>query len=441
MTNIELTNLKNQITHLVYKYGEIKLAKSIFVEGKSLIPATQKCLSSDEFVFMTKAILDGWLTAGKFNKLFESRLCSFVKTKHCLTVNSGSSANLVAFSTLTSPQLEERAIKKGDEVITVAAGFPTTINPIIQNGAIPVFVDIDPDTLNINIEDLEKAVNRKTKCIFLAHTLGNPFNVNVIRKLCSSHGLWLIEDCCDALGSKVDNKMVGTFGDLSTFSFYPAHHITTGEGGAIMTDNPLLHKIAMSIRDWGRDCYCPPGVDNTCGKRFNWTAAQIGGSLPNFYDHKYIYSNMGYNLKFTDIQAACGLSQISKLESFVTKRKLNFNLLEEGLSDLNNFFTVTKSLPESEPSWFGFPLTLDPKVPRYDLISYLEKNKIQTRTLFCGNVTRQPYMRHHEFKVFQSLANTDKVMNNTFWIGCHPNIDDRQIEYIVRKFKHFFQNL
>jgi CDP-6-deoxy-D-xylo-4-hexulose-3-dehydrase len=387
---------------------------------------------------MVEASLYGWLTTGRFNEQFEKKLANFLGIKCLLTVNSGSSANLIAFSTLTSPKLKERAIQKGDEVISVAAGFPTTVNPIVQFGAIPVFVDVKIPTYNIDENLVEAAITKKTKAVMLAHTLGNPFNVKKIKEICEKYNLWLIEDSCDALGSKFDNQNVGTFGDLATLSFYPAHHITMGEGGAVFTNSKKLERIAESFRDWGRDCYCEPGKDNTCNKRFGWQL----GDLPFGYDHKYTYSHLGYNMKITDMQAACGLAQLDRLESFIKKRKENFNFLYMNLKDLEEFLILPEPEKNSDPSWFGFPLSLrkNSKFNRNELIKYLTDNKIGTRLLFSGNLIKQPYMKDVRFKVEGELKNTDFVMENTFWLGLYPGLSLKHLEYVVNKFLNYFKN-
>jgi CDP-6-deoxy-D-xylo-4-hexulose-3-dehydrase len=375
---------------------------------------------------MVEASLDGWLTTGRFNAAFEERLAKFIGIKYLLTVNSGSSANLIAFSALTSSRLGDRAIKPGDEVIGVAAGFPTTVNPILQFGAVPVFVDVQIPTYNIDTTKVEAAITPRTKAIMLAHTLGNPYNLTEITSLCRKYGLWLIEDCCDALGSTYNGQMVGTFGDIGTLSFYPAHHITMGEGGAVFTNNPELKQIAESFRDWGRDCYCPPGKDNTCGKRFCWKL----GDLPEGYDHKYTYSHLGYNLKITDMQAACGLAQLEKAPGFIEQRKLNFGYLRERLADCEEFLILPEATDGADPSWFGFPITLRPNAPvsRLELLTYLDQEKIGTRLLFAGNLTRQPYMQGRNFRVSGELSNTDVVMNDTFWIGVQPALTEAMLE-------------
>jgi len=387
---------------------------------------------------MVEASLDGWLTTGRFNDEFQRKLSSFLGVKCLLTVNSGSSANLVAFSTLTSTKLGEKAIRQGDEVITVAASFPTTVNPILQLGAIPVFLDIKMPTYNIDENLVEEAITSKTKAIMIAHTLGNPFNVKKIKEICIKNNLWLIEDTCDALGSKYDNKLVGTYGDLATLSFYPAHHITMGEGGAVFTNSIKLKRIAESFRDWGRDCYCEPGKDNTCNKRFGWKL----GDLPFGYDHKYTYSHLGYNMKITDMQAACGLAQLDRLDGFIKKRKENFNFLYKNLKDLEDFLILPEPEKNSDPSWFGFPLTLkkNSKYNRNDLVRYLNQSKIGTRLLFSGNLTKQPYMKNVNFKVHGNLTNTDLVMNYTFWIGLYPGLSLNHLEYSINKLKDYFKD-
>ena len=384
---------------------------------------------------MVEASLDGWLTTGRFNAEFEKKLAAYIGVKHLITVNSGSSANLVAFNTLTSPKLGERAIKKGDEVIGVAAGFPTTVNPILQFGAVPVFVDVDQFTYNIDASKIEAAISCKTKAIMLAHSLGNPFNLDVVTALCKKYDLWLLEDCCDALGSTYRGQMVGTFGDIATLSFYPAHHITMGEGGAVFTNNQKLITIAESFRDWGRDCYCQPGKDNTCGKRF----CQKLGNLPPGYDHKYIYSHLGYNLKITDMQAACGVAQLEKASQFIQTRKDNFAFLKERLKDCEEFVHLPVATEHSDPSWFGFPITLKESSPvsRLDLLTYLNQNKIGTRLLFAGNLTRQPYMAGANYRVSGELTNTDNVMHNTFWLGVQPALTREMLEFAASKIARF----
>ncbi len=431
MQNSRTQALREQIATLVDEYASIALAPPPFLPGASVVPPSGKLLDAAEIKMMVEASLDGWLTTGRFNAEFEKKLAAFIGVKHLITVNSGSSANLVAFSTLTSPKLGTRAIQRGDEVIGVAAGFPTTVNPIIQFGAVPVFVDVDRLTHNIDASKIEAAITPKTKAIMLAHSLGNPFNLDVVTALCKKHGLWLVEDCCDALGSTYRGQIVGTFGDIATLSFYPAHHITMGEGGAVFTNNDELKTIAESFRDWGRDCYCPPGKDNTCGKRFCWKL----GSLPEGYDHKYTYGHLGYNLKITDMQAACGLAQLDKAAAFIQARKDNFAFLKERLADCEEFLHLPQATEHSDPSWFGFPITLKESCPvtRLDLLTYLDQNKVGTRLLFAGNLTRQPYMQGQNYRVSGELTNTDNVMNNTFWIGVQPALSREMLEYTARK--------
>ena len=427
--------IRAEISKLVQEYADLAFAEKEFRAGITAIPAAGKVIDGAEIKNMVEASLDGWLTTGRFNDSFEKRLAKFLGVKYLITVNSGSSANLIAFNTLTSPKLGARAIKPGDEVIGVAAGFPTTVNPIIQFGAIPVFVDVELGTYNIDVTRLEEAITPKTKAIMLAHTLGNPFNLDVVTALCKKHNLWLIEDCCDALGSTYNGQLVGTFGDIATLSFYPAHHITMGEGGAVFTNSGKLKKIAESFRDWGRDCYCAPGQDNTCNNRFCWTAKKLGGSLPDGYDHKYTYSHAGYNLKITDMQAACGLAQLDKLNDFVAQRKANFAYLKDQLSDLEDVLILPEATSNSDPSWFGFPITLRPEsgVSRVDLLHHLDEHKIGTRLLFGGNLLRQPYMAGRKFRVSRELTKTDIVMNNTFWIGLQPALTEEMLNYVASK--------
>lgn len=427
MLRDDLLLMRQQIGTLVEQYAQLSLAPEAFVPGVTAVPPSGKLLGSEELRLMVEASLDGWLTAGRFNTEFEQRLGSYLGVKHVLTVNSGSSANLVAFSTLTSPRLGDRAIRHGDEVIGVAAGFPTTVNPILQFGAVPVFVDIDIPTYNIDPALIEAAIGPRTKAIMLAHTLGNPFNVEVITALCRKYGLWLIEDCCDALGSTYGDRKVGTFGDIGTLSFYPAHHITMGEGGAVFTNHDELKVIAESFRDWGRDCYCGPGKDNTCGKRF----CQRLGTLPPGYDHKYTYSHLGYNLKITDMQAACGLAQLSKVEQFVHQRRAHFAALHKRLKSCEEFLILPQATDGSDPSWFGFPITLRENAPasRTDLLTYLDQQKVGTRLLFAGNLTRQPYMQGRNYRVSGDLSRSDVAMNRTFWIGVQPALGQDQIDW------------
>ena len=405
-----------------------------FVPGVTPVPVSGKVIGKEEIKNMIEASLDGWLTTGRFNKLFEKKIADAVGAKIAITVNSGSSANLVAFMTLTSPKLGERAIKPGDEVITVAAGFPTTVNPSIQFGAVPVFVDIDIPTYNINIDKVENAITKKTKAIMIAHSLGNPFNLKKIREICDKNNLWLVQDTCDALGSKFDNNKVGFYGDIGTLSFYPAHHITMGEGGAVYTNSMKLKRIAESFRDWGRDCYCEPGKDNTCKKRFDWKL----GDLPHGYDHKYIYSHCGYNLKITDMQAACGVAQIDKLESFINKRNSNFDYLKKNLLDSKDKFILPEATENSTPSWFGFLLTIrDNQIDRNKITQFLNEKKIGTRLLFSGNLIKQPYMKDKIFKIGSELKNTEIVMKNSFWVGVYPGLQNEHLDYILENIKSF----
>lgn len=428
--------LRTQIADLVKQYADLTYAPSAFEAGKNAVPPSGKVIGAAELQNMVEASLDGWLTTGRFNDAFEQRLAKYLGVKHLMTVNSGSSANLIAFSALTSPTLGDRAIKPGDEVIGVAAGFPTTVNPILQFGAVPVFVDIDIPTYNIDVTKLEAAISPKTKAIMLAHTLGNPYNLAEVTRIAKKHKLWLIEDCCDALGSTYDGKLVGTFGDIGTLSFYPAHHITMGEGGAVFTNHPTLKRIAESFRDWGRDCHCGPGCDDTCGKRFG----QQLGTLPFGYDHKYTYSHLGYNLKISDMQAACALAQMDRLPGFVEARKRNFAFLKERLKSCEKFLILPEATAGSEPSWFGFPITLRESagIERVELLKYLDKYKIGTRLLFAGNLTRQPYFEGCTYRISGELTNTDKVMNDTLWIGVYPGLNEEMLSFVVEKIEAFF---
>lgn len=429
--------IRADISALVTEFAQSVDAQSTaFAPGETAVPVSGKVVGELEMRNMVDAGLDAWLTAGRFNAEFEQRLAAYLGVQHVLTTNSGSSANLVAFSSLTSPKLGARAIKPGDEVIGVAAGFPTTINPILQFGAVPVFVDVDLATHNIQADLIEAAITDKTKAIMLAHSLGNPFDLATVRALCDKYDLWLVEDCCDALGSTYDGRLVGTFGDIATLSFYPAHHITMGEGGAVFTNNAQLKLVAESFRDWGRDCYCLPGKDNTCNKRFCWKL----GNLPEGYDHKYIYSHAGYNLKISDMQAACGLAQLERLDEFIAARKANFEFLKERLSTLSHVLHLPEATPHSDPSWFGFPVVLDPGagVSRVDLLSYLDERKIGTRLLFAGNVVRQPYMAGRQYRISGELTNTEIVMNQTFWLGVYPGLTRNHLEYVASSLEEFF---
>ncbi len=396
------------------------------------VPITGKIYDQNELINLVKAALEGWWTDGKWGSLFENKLKSYVGVPFVTTVNSGSSANLVAVKTLASSKLGERRIVPGDEIVTTAAGFPTTINPILDVGAVPVFVDVELGTYNVPTRELEAAITPKTRAIFLAHTLGNPFDLEGVKRLCEKHGLWLIEDNCDALGSRYEGRMTGTFGDLATLSFYPAHHITTAEGGAVLTNNPQLHRIARSLRDWGRDCWCATGRDDACGRRFT---QQFGG-LPAGYDHKYVFSEIGYNLKMTDLQAAIGAAQMDKLPGFVEKRKENFAQLSEGLRPFEDRLVLPRATEKSDPAWFGFPLTLrDTRLDRTRFMQYLNDRGIATRLLFCGNVTKQPYFLDNavKFRAVGDLPHTDTVMNDTFWIGVYPGLGPAQIEYMIEQ--------
>jgi CDP-6-deoxy-D-xylo-4-hexulose-3-dehydrase len=435
-----LDSLRSQISELVQQYADIAYAPKPFTPGQSTIAVSGKVLGAKELQLMVDASLDGWLTTGRFNSMFEERLAKYIGVNHLITVNSGSSANLVAFSTLTSPKLGNRAILPGDEVISVAAGFPTTVNPIIQFGAIPVFVDVDLGTHNIDPSKIEEAITPKTKAIMLAHSLGNPFDLGTVTALCKKYKLWLIEDCCDALGATYNGQMVGTFGDIATLSFYPAHHITMGEGGAVFSNNAELKQIAESFRDWGRDCYCPPGKDNTCNKRFCWNKKDLGGNLPDGYDHKYTYSHLGYNLKISDMQAACALAQLDRVDDFIAKRRANFAYLKNRLTSCSEFLHLPEATKHSDPSWFGFLLVLNESkgIMRRDLINYLEENKIGTRLLFAGNLTKQPYMEGRKFRISGDLKNTDIVMNQAFWVGVFPALGVEELDYIAGKLEEFF---
>jgi CDP-4-dehydro-6-deoxyglucose reductase, E1 len=432
-------DLRTKILDLVEQYSNESHRVKQFIPGKSMVPVSGRVYDDLEIKTLVASSLDFWLTTGRFNSEFEKQLKEFLGISFLSTVNSGSSANLLAISSLTSKTLGEKSLQPNDEVITVAAGFPTTVNPIFQNNLIPVFVDVEIPTYNVDINNLEDAISEKTKAIMLAHTLGNPFNIDAVVKLAKKYDLWVIEDCCDALGSKYDNKFVGTFGDVSTLSFYPAHHITMGEGGAIFTNNGTLKKIIDSFRDWGRDCFCAPGKNNTCGKRFEWQL----GDLPKGYDHKYIYSHLGYNLKITDMQAAVGLAQLQKIDEFIKKRKQNFLFLKDELKILEEYLILPEATPKSEPSWFGFPITVKNSAPfsKNDLIIYLSLKGIDTRPIFAGNLTKQPYLQNKKFRISGDLSNTDKIMENSFWIGVFPGLTDAMLDYIVLNFKNFVNEI
>lgn len=420
--------IRNQIHALIEEYHKEVFKPKNFVGGESHVPVSGKVFDHKEIQYITDAALDAWFTTGRFNTEFEKKLAKFINVKSVLTVNSGSSANLVAFSALTAEELGDKAIKAGDEVITVAASFPTTINPMIQYGVVPVFLDITLPTYEIDVTQLEAALSPKTKAVMVAHTLGNVFDVGTIREFCNKHKLWLIEDCCDALGATFDGKHVGTFGDIGTLSFYPAHHITMGEGGAVFTSNAKLKKIMESFRDWGRDCWCETGKDNTCGKRFT----QQLGDLPFGYDHKYTYSRHGFNLKITDMQAALGLAQLEKLESFIETRRKNFDLLTKELSRHQDKLILPKATANANPSWFGYLITVKPEagITRDELISVLNKKNIGTRLLFAGDIRKQPYFKNYKYRVIGDLKNTDLIVTNTFWIGVTPMVTEEMIAYM-----------
>ena len=429
-------SLRKEILQLVEQYGALSPDISSFRRGESTIPPSGKVIGSGELRMMTDAVLDGWLTAGRFNEEFEKKLGEYLSVKHVLTTNSGSSANLLAFTALTSPKLGDRAIQPGDEVITVAAGFPTTVNPMLQNNCVPVFVDVDIPTYNINTDLLEEAYSKKTKAVMIAHALGNPYNLKAVKAFTEKYNLWLIEDCCDALGSEYNGQRVGSFGDVGTLSFYPAHHITMGEGGAVFTNNGQLKKIIESFRDWGRDCYCQPGCDNTCGKRFSWQL----GDLPDGYDHKYTYSHLGYNLKITDMQAACGLAQLERVDDFVQSRKDNFSYLTEKLQSLTDYLILPEATENSVVSWFGYPITIKQNAgtSRVMLLKYLDQYNIGTRLLFAGNLTKQPYFKGQKCRIIGNLENTDIIMNQTFWIGIYPGINYEKLDYVVNQLETYF---
>jgi CDP-6-deoxy-D-xylo-4-hexulose-3-dehydrase len=429
-------SLRRQILDLTSKYSELFLAEKKFRPGEDPVPVSGKVLTPEDFVSLVDSSLDGWLTAGRFTEQFQRELARYIGTREALFVNSGSSANLLALTAFTSPKLGERALKPGDEVLTVAMGFPTTVNPIIQNNLVPVVVDVDLDTLDAEPEMLEEAITSKTKAIMMAHTLGNPFDLDKVQELCKTHNLWLIEDSCDALGSTYKGKRTGSFGDTATISFYPAHHITTGEGGAVLVKSPLVKKQVESFRDWGRDCYCETGKDNTCAKRFGWKL----GDLPEGYDHKYTYSHIGYNLKATDMQAALGLSQMSKLNLFVSQRKANYEYLREQLKDIEGI-NIVRATTNSDPSWFGFPITLDPSHPvvREDLLRFLDARKIGTRLLFAGNITKQPAYKDVKFRKVGDLKNSDIVMNRSFWIGVYPGLTKPMLDYVIESISEFMK--
>lgn len=420
--------LRAQILELVSEYAAEAFPQKEFIPGESSVPVSGRVFDTKDIQMLVDSSLDFWLTTGRYAKQFEREFARFFKMRHALLVNSGSSANLLALTALTSPLLGEKRIKAGDEVITVATGFPTTVNPIFQNNLVPVFVDVHIPTYNIDVTQLEVALSEKTRAVMIAHTLGNPFDLETVTAFCKKHDLWLIEDCCDAVGAMYNGQPVGRFGDIATVSFYPAHHITMGEGGAVLTDKPKLKKIVESFRDWGRDCWCAPGKENTCGKRFDWQL----GDLPHGYDHKYTYSHIGYNLKLTDMQAAVGVSQMEKLPYFIETRRANFNYLHERLSELDEFFLLPEATPHSTPSWFGFPIYIRPEASftREDTIRKLDAHKIGTRQLFAGNLIRQPAYHQRNYRTVGSLEKADEVMNRVFWIGVYPGLNESMLDYI-----------
>jgi len=432
-----MTNLKSQILDLVKQYCETEHQKPKFIAGQSLVPVSGKVYDYSDMQNLVESGLDFWLTTGRFNREFEKTLARFLGTQHVLTCNSGSSANLLALTALTSHLLKDKALKAGDEVITCATGFPTTINPILINNLVPVFLDVDIPSYNMDISKLEEAITPKTKAIMVAHTLGNPFELEKIKAIADKYNLFLIEDSCDALGAEYNGQKVGTFGDIGTLSFYPAHHITMGEGGAVFTNRSVLKRALESIRDWGRDCYCEPGKDNTCNKRF----CQQLGDLPFGYDHKYTYSHVGYNLKITDMQASVGLAQLKHLPKFIEKRQENFDILFNGLKEFEEFFILPKSSPKAKPSWFGFPITIKPNATftRNKLVEFLDENKIGTRLLFGGNLLKQPYMKNQHYKIIGDLTNSDIVVNNTFWIGVYPGLGTEELNYVLEIFRKFLK--
>ena len=429
--------IREQILALVQEYHAAAYGERPFVPGETAVPVSGRVFDEDEMTHLVDASLDFWLTTGRFANQFEKAFAHYMGVRHALLCNSGSSANLLALSALTSPKLADRQLQPGDEVITVAAGFPTTINPIVQNQLVPVFLDAELETYNMDTTLLEEAIGPRTKAIMMAHTLGNPFDVEKVMAIANAHDLWLIEDNCDAVGARVNGRLTGSFGHLATVSFYPAHHMTMGEGGCVLTSRPQLKKLVESFRDWGRDCWCPPGVSNTCGKRFDWQL----GSLPYGYDHKYTYSHVGYNLKMTDMQAAVGVAQLKKLPDFIAARQRNHQRLYEGLRPYADLIMLPEAAPQSEPSWFGFVITVRPDAPfsRNDLIQHLEGHNVATRLLFSGNITRQPAYQDVNYRVVGDLTNSDIIMNQTFWIGVYPALTPAMLDYTIDVFGRFFQ--
>ena len=431
----QANELKQRILELVAEYHDVAFPQRPFVPQESQVPVSGRVFDALDMQSLIESSLDFWLTTGRFAAGFERAFARFFGLRGATLVNSGSSANLLALTALTSPKLGDRRLRPGDEVITLAAAFPTTVNPIIQNRLIPVFVDIDVPTYNVDVTQLEAAYSDKTRAVMIAHTLGNPFNLEAVTEFTRRHNLWLIEDCCDAVGSTYNGQHVGTFGDLATVSFYPAHHITMGEGGCVLTEKPLLKTLVESFRDWGRDCWCDPGKSDTCGKRFSWEL----GELPCGYDHKYTYSNLGYNLKITDMQAAVGLAQMDRLEGFIAARRRNFDFLKQALRSQEEFLVLPEATPKSNPSWFGFPLTVREGAPfsRDELVLYLNEKSVHTRLLFGGNLLRQPYMKGREHRVVGTLDNSDRVMHSTFWIGLYPGLGEPALNYAVEQISAF----
>jgi CDP-6-deoxy-D-xylo-4-hexulose-3-dehydrase len=429
--------IRKQILELTREYHAAKWGKSEFTAGESAVPVSGRVFDADEVETLVDSSLDFWLTTGRFAKQFEEEFAKLMQVPYASLVNSGSSANLLAITALTDASLKDRRLTPGDEVITVAAGFPTTVNPILQVGCIPVFVDVELGTYNVDVEMLEKAVSPRTKAVIFAHTLGNPFNLDEVAAFAKKHNLWLVEDCCDAVGATYQGRNVGTFGDLATVSFYPAHHLTMGEGGAVLVHNMAMKRIVESFRDWGRDCWCDPGKDNTCKNRFH----QKFGELPSGYDHKYVYSRIGYNLKATDMQAAVGVAQLKKVPRFIEARRRNFQLIQQGMTDLEQYFLLPHATPNSEPSWFGYPVAVRPESPfsREALVEHLNDQKIGTRLLFAGNLTRQPAYKNCTYRKVGELKNTDFVMNHVFWLGVYPGLTNTMIDYMLETIHQFVE--
>jgi CDP-4-dehydro-6-deoxyglucose reductase, E1 len=421
--------LRTQILELAGEFCAEAFAPRTFVPGETVVPVSGKVFDGAEMRLLVDSCLDFWLTTGRFAEQFEREFARWMGIRECVLVNSGSSANLLAITTLTSPKLGDDRLVPGDEVITVAAGFPTTVNPILQNNLVPVFIDVAVPTYNVDVAQLEAALSPRTRAVFFAHTLGNPFDLDAVTAFARKHDLWLIEDCCDAVGSVYKGRKTGGFGDLATTSFYPAHHITMGEGGSVLAEKPMMRTLAESFRDWGRDCWCAPGKDNTCGKRFDWQL----GDLPHGYDHKYTYSHIGYNLKMTDMQAAVGVAQLGKLDGFIARRRANFARLREGLRELEDILILPEATAGAEPSWFGFPIAVreGAAVTRNQVIAHLEQRKVATRLLFAGNLVRQPAYREAPHRIAAPLVNSDFVMNQVFWIGVYPGLSDAMIDYVV----------